>query len=271
MEESQPTRLNLEGIREKLQGKQGARYYRSLEEIAETDEFKQFLEDEFPNRSTMDRRQFLKVMGASLALAGLSGCRMLPAEKIVPYVKAPEDIVPGKSLYYATAMVHNGTAIGLLAESKMGRPTKLEGNDKHPASLGSTDVFAQASLLTLYDPDRGQTVKNQGQIATWDEFLKAAKDPAAGKLAVLAPAVVSPTLASQLTGVNWYQWEPVGRDNVRKGAELAFGRTLDVHYDQGRFPRRGLPHRDARQRPLRAGLRRRATQRGRRDEPPLRF
>jgi molybdopterin-containing oxidoreductase family iron-sulfur binding subunit len=234
MQENRRTTLDLERIRERLAGKSGKRYYRSLEEIAETDEFKRFVEDEFPNRSsllTMDRRQFLKVMGASLALAGLSGCRFLPAEKIVPYVKMPEDIVPGKSLFYATAMVHNGAAIGLLAESKMGRPTKLEGNDKHPASLGSSDIFAQASLLTLYDPDRGATVKNQGLIATWEEFLKAATDSVVRNVAILVQPVVSPTMESQLAGLQWFQWEPISRYSARKGAELAFSEALDVHYD----------------------------------------
>src|SRR5438128_8408434 len=127
-----------------------------------------------PRHSTsVDRREFLKLMRASLALAGLSGCSVRqPVEKIVPYVRQPEEVVLGKALFYATAMTLGGYAIGLLVESHEGRPTKIEGNPDHPASLGATDVFAQASVLGLYDPDRSQTPLHLGEIRGWSDFLE---------------------------------------------------------------------------------------------------
>src|SRR5690606_33617078 len=117
------------------------------------------------------RRSFLKLMGASMGLAGLTACTRQPEEKIVPYVRAPEQMVPGKPLFYASAVPMGGYGLGVLAESHMGRPTKIEGNPLHPASLGATDVFAQASVLELYDPDRSQTITYGGRIRTWPVFL----------------------------------------------------------------------------------------------------
>src|SRR5579871_6824541 len=138
-------------------------YWRSLEELATTPEFRAFVEDEFPNRTPdwnnpSSRRRFLSLMGASIAFAGATACTKQPKELIVPYVKQPEELVPGKPLFYATAMSVAGVATGLLVESHLGRPTKVEGNPDHSASLGATDTFMQASVLTLYDPDRSQTV-----------------------------------------------------------------------------------------------------------------
>ena len=149
---------NPAAIRQRLATARGQEYWRSLEELACTEEFQAVLHREFPENASewldpVGRRGFLKLMGASLALAGLSACTSQPDDRIVPYVKAPEEIVPGKPLYFATAMTIGGFATGLLVESHMGRPTKVEGNPKHPASLGATDAFAQASILTLYDPD----------------------------------------------------------------------------------------------------------------------
>src|ERR1051326_8131588 len=131
-------------IKGKLTGLDGKRFWRSLEELAHTEEFEKFLEDEFPNRASLlhvDRRSFLKVMGASLAMAGLVGCRFLPQEEIVPYVKQPEDMIPGKPLFYATAISHGGYGLGVIVESHEFRPTKLEGNPDHPARLGATDAI----------------------------------------------------------------------------------------------------------------------------------
>src|SRR5207249_6160430 len=125
------------------------RHWRSVEELADNEEFRAFLEAEFPRQAAVldavGRRQFLKLMGASLALAGLNACTRQPTEKVVPYVKAPEEIVPGEPLFFATAMSLGGIASGVLVESHMGRPTKVEGNPEHPASRGATDAFAQAS------------------------------------------------------------------------------------------------------------------------------
>ncbi len=112
-------------------------------------------------------------MGASLALAGVSACTRQPEEKIIPYVRQPEEIIPGRPLFYATAMPLGGFGFPLLAENHMGRPTKLEGNPEHPASLGATDLFGQASILTLYDPDRSRTVVGDGEVRTWGAFITA--------------------------------------------------------------------------------------------------
>src|SRR5258708_6973426 len=185
-------------------------YWRSLEELAQTEEFRAFVEDEFPNRTpdwndAGSRRRFLTLMGASIALAGASSCTVQPKEMIVPYVRQPEDYIPGKPLFYATSMIERGIATGLLVESHLGRPTKIEGNPQHPASLGATDAAMQASVLTLYDPDRSQTVTRNGYISGWGTFitaLTAARDAAGLKkgegFRLLTGTVTSPTLAVQM-------------------------------------------------------------------------
>ena len=163
--------LDLPAIRARLAGTNGRDFWRGLEELAETPEFTEFLHREFPRQASewadgSSRRGFLRLMGASLALAGVSGCGLNKPEKIVPYVRAPEAIVPGRPLFFATALSLGGYATGVLVESQMGRPIKVEGNEKHPASLGATDAFAQASVLSLYDPDRSQVVLREGRIST---------------------------------------------------------------------------------------------------------
>ena len=165
-----PQAMDLAALRAKLAQEDGKRFWQSLEELAETKEYREFLENEFPHDPAKDpeglnRRDVLKLAAASAALAGLSACTKLPTQKIVPYVKAPEEIVAGKPLFYATSMPLAGVAAGLLVESHMGRPTKIEGNPEHPGSLGGTDVFAQAATLGMYDPDRSQTVVFQGRIS----------------------------------------------------------------------------------------------------------
>ncbi|MFZ4506912.1 MAG: TAT-variant-translocated molybdopterin oxidoreductase [Fimbriimonas sp.] len=243
-------RLDLEAIRAKLAGKSGKRYWRSLEEVADTEEFQKFVEDEFPNRSSllqMDRRSLLKFMGASLAVAGLSGCRgvFMPVEHIVPYVKAPEEMVPGKSLYYASSVLLAGYATGVLVEQREGRPIKLEGNPEHPASLGSLDSFGQAEILSFYDPDRLMNVVDRGEISTWELFLDAARDALKVQKAkqgqgirILTGAVTSPTLGrlldafkKEFPGATWHSYEAAGLANVATGAELVYGKPLSVSYD----------------------------------------
>jgi len=226
------------------------KYWRSFEELSQTPEFRAFVEDEFPNRTpdwndAGSRRKFLTLMGASIAFAGASACTVQPAESIVPYVRQPEDFVPGKPLFYATAMTGaGGIATGALAESHLGRPTKIEGNPQHPASLGATDTFMQASVLTLYDPDRSQTVTRNGHIATWGGFIAAvtgARDKAALKrgagLRILTETVTSPTLHAQiqdllaaLPDAKWHQYEPCGRHSARAGSVAAFGRPFNTMY-----------------------------------------
>jgi molybdopterin-containing oxidoreductase family iron-sulfur binding subunit len=195
-----------------------------------------------------DRRRFLKLMSASLALAGLTGCTREPLEKILPYVNAPPGQLAGEPRFYATAHLLGGFATGVLVESNMGRPTKVEGNPRHPASLGSTDVFAQASVLDLWDPDRAQAVTHEGVVSTWDAFeaafarrLRDLGQREGDGLRILTDTVTSPTLASQLQALlarypkaRWHQYEPVNRDNVYAGTRLAFGVPLDVrhHFDR---------------------------------------
>ena len=168
-----PRRLDLAVLRERLAGQTGPRFWRSLEELAETPEFEEMLHREFPRQASVwagdgvSRRRFLQLMSASLALGGLAGCTRQPDEKIVPYVDMPEGIVPGKPLFFATTHTLNGYGRGVVVESHMGRPTKVEGNPHHPASLGATDVFAQASVLDLYDPGRLQAISHRGRTTSW--------------------------------------------------------------------------------------------------------
>ena len=242
-------RIDLGRLRAKLAGQTARQYWRSLEELAETPEFRNYLEREFPSQlsvweDSVGRRSFLRLMAASLALAGVTGCTRSPQETIVPYVQAPEDFVPGKPLYYATAMPRPGDALGLLVESHLGRPTKVEGNPLHPASLGATDAIAQASILTMYDPDRSQTILHRGVIETWERFTTAItaalehRRAARGVgLRILTGTITSPTLGGQLERLmtdlpeaRWHQYEPLHCDHVREGARLAFGRDVDTLY-----------------------------------------
>src|SRR5437588_11282630 len=250
-------------------------YWRSLEELADSPILEEFVRREFPEASEewndpVERRTFLKLMGASLALAGLSGCVIQPPEKIVPYVKQPEEEVPGKGLYFATAFSLGGIATPLLVRSNEGRPTKIEGNPDHPNNnrwpafstafsndapspddrpSTATDIFSQASILTLYDPDRSQTPLFRGETRPWSAFvaeirglidkegdgLKAKKG--AG-LRFLTETITSPTLAAQMKQIltdfpeaKWHQYEPVNRDNARAGAIMTFGQPVNTIYD----------------------------------------
>lgn len=244
------SRLDLESIRTKLAGKSGKKYWRSLEEVAETPEFQSWVEDEFPNRSTLgqiDRRTLLKFMGASMALAGLSGCRgyFLPQDKVVPYVRQPEELIPGKPMFYASSMILAGYATGVLVEQHEGRPTKIEGNPDHPASLGSVDSISQAEVLNFYDPDRSASVIQQGAVSTWEQFDAAMAEALAAQTAtkgagvrVLTGAVTSPTLTAQIEALlakypaaRWHTYEPAGQSAAHEGAQIAFGRVLDTVYN----------------------------------------
>jgi MoCo/4Fe-4S cofactor protein with predicted Tat translocation signal len=255
---SKKGKLDLDSVRERIDAavahdaaeKTGPEYWRSLEELAGSPAFQEALHREFPKGASewvdsVSRRGFLKVMGASMALAGMTGCVRLPLEPIVPYVRQPEDVIPGRPQFYATAMTLGGYASPLLVESHLGRPTKIEGNDKHPASLGGTDIFAQAHILGLYDPDRSQSVASMGDQQSWQAFLNALHGPLTAQKAlqgagirILTPTISSPTLADQLRGflkiypqAKWHVYEPVNRDNVLEGAKLAFGQPVETLYD----------------------------------------
>ncbi|MEP6663868.1 MAG: TAT-variant-translocated molybdopterin oxidoreductase, partial [Verrucomicrobiota bacterium] len=239
---------DFEKARATLNCTKGKTYWRSLEELADTKEFQEILHREFPAGASellnVDRRSFLKLMGASLALAGVTGCTRQPMEKIVPYVKQPEELVPGKPLYFATVMTLGGFATGLLVESHEGHPTKIEGNPQHPASLGATNIFHQASLLDLYDPDRSREISRNGQLSNWENFLSAlnaalqTQETKNGSgLRILTETISSPTLHAQIKTLlqkfpeaKWHQYEPINRDNVYEGAKLAFGEVLETHY-----------------------------------------
>ena len=239
-------------MRAELSGKTGKDFWKSLEEYSGTERFKDWLKKEHPQAADLfaiapDRRSVLQLMGASLALAGFNACTKQPQERIYAYAKNPEAVVPGTPLYFATAMPWAGGAIGLLVENHMGRPTKVEGNEMHPASLGATDSFAQASVLDLYDPDRATSVLHRGRSSTWDAFfseLRTAVTIASSKkgegVRVLTRAVVSPTLGAQLAAIaaahpalQIHVWEPMHRDNARAGAVLAFGRDVQAYAQYG--------------------------------------
>ncbi len=249
----EPAALSLEEVRDRLAAAGGPEYWRSLEELAATEEFEELVQREFPRQAAewprgLDRRRFLQLSGASMALGGLAACTKQPLERIVPYVKAPEEIVPGRPLYFASATTLGGYADGVLVESHMGRPTKLEGNPEHPAGSGATDLFTQASVLDLYDPDRSQVVKHLGRIRTWAAFfeetragLRSLEALGGARMRILTGTVTSPSLAAMLRRVlaaypkaRWHQYEPVHRDAVRAGALAAFGRPLAVRYDLAR-------------------------------------
>jgi len=242
--------MDLATVRAKLQSKTGKQYWRTLEELSGDPEFTELLQREFPRQAPsewddgVDRRDFLKLMAASLAFAGLGGCGRTPEQVLVPYVKQPEGLTLGRPQFYATAMPFGADAIGLLVESHEGRPTKIEGNPDHPSSLGATNVFAQASVLNLYDPDRAQTLTKFGEIQTWSLFVESAQAIAAtmkgsngAGFRILTGLITSPTLAAQIQSLltlfpkaKWHQWEPAVGDGTREGAKLAFGSYLNTVY-----------------------------------------
>ncbi|HUP02956.1 MAG TPA: TAT-variant-translocated molybdopterin oxidoreductase [Bryobacteraceae bacterium] len=247
-------KLDLAAVRAKLQGAHGREYWRSLEDLAATPEFQELMEREFPRQSigwsededpVKGRRNFLKLMSASLALAGLSACTRQPTEFITPYIRQPEDLIPGRPLFYATSTTLNGVATGVLAESHEGRPTKIEGNPEHAASLGACSAFSQASVLGLYDPDRMTTVNYAGETRSWGMFfgalreaLTAQKSKNGAGIRILTETITSPTMADQFKrirqmypGLKWHQWEPAGPHGARAGAQMAFGQPVNTYYD----------------------------------------
>jgi len=243
----------------------GKKYWRSLDELTDSPVFRDFVAREFPQQAEswtdpLERRTFMKLMGASLALMGLSGCVFQPPEKIVPYVNQPEEHIPGKSLFFATAAPLFGAATPILVRSNEGRPTKIEGNPEHPNNRpvdfpaedpfrdprgsSATDIFTQASILGLYDPDRSQTLTYREDIRTWTAFvgeMRSAVDvqrPKQGAgIRFLTESIISPTLGAQMQELRtafpqakWHQYEPANRDNARAGAVQAFGQPVNTIY-----------------------------------------
>ena len=202
-------KLTLAQVREQLKGKKGKRYWRSIDELAETPEFAEAVSKEFPDAAQewidpTSRRGFLKLMGASMALAGLAGCTKQPDEPIYPYVKQPEDLVLGKSNYFASAHPFPTGGVPLLVKSDAYRPIKVDGNPDHAYNLGSSDVFTQGTLLDLYDPDRSQRALLRGNTADWVDFYSAyreklteSKGNGGEGIYFLSTSITSPTLQRQ--------------------------------------------------------------------------
>ncbi len=240
--------------RKNLGAETGRRFWRSLDEWSSTDDFKALIERHFPSQleevlDPVTRRSFLKVMGASLAFAGATGCSPVqPTELIYPYASnPPAGMSPGQPLFFATAMPFGGYGTGVLVESNMGRPTKVEGNAMHPASLGAADAFMQASVLSLYDPDRSQSVMFNGRTGSWDGFLAAMqrertkhRENGGAGLRFLTGPLTSPSIVAQLRALlgadhypnaKWYQYAPVSRANHHAASKEALGGAFDFVYD----------------------------------------
>ncbi len=248
----EPAKLTLADVQARLAGKSGKRFWKNLDELAETPSFHKLMAEEFPRLSSgaagewvdpLSRRGFLKVMGASMALAGLAGCTKQPDEPIFPYVKQPEDLVLGKPMYFATAHPFPTGAIPILVKTDAFRPIKIEGNPDHPMSMGRSDALTQATLLELYDPDRSQHALYRGMTATWarfqQEFSAAAKKTDGGQgICFLSETITSPTLAAQWKQVQaaypqakMVQWEPLNQDAGRSASKAAFGSYRDARYE----------------------------------------
>src|SRR5688572_13225858 len=228
----------------------GMKYWRSLDHLAETPEFREFVEREFPAGASeltdpVTRRHFVKIMSASFALAGfgLAGCRR-PEEKIMPFGQQPENYTHGVPKFYATAMPTRGSALPLLVKSHDGRPIKIEGNPDHPDSNGGTDTFAQASILSLYDPDRAQRFTQNGNAvsreAALDFLTKLGQESASNKgqgLCFLMERSSSPSrhrlqqaIAQKLPNARWFVYEPVDLYADALALEAATGKVLRPYY-----------------------------------------
>jgi MoCo/4Fe-4S cofactor protein with predicted Tat translocation signal len=233
--------ITLAGVRAELQGARGKKYWRSIDELAGTEEFQAAVEREFPSAAQewvdpVSRRGFMKLMGASMALAGLAGCTKQPDEPIYPYIKQPEDLVLGKPMYFATAHPFVTGAVPTLVKSDQFRPIKIDGNPEHGYNRGSSDVFTQGTLLDLYDPDRSKRVTFQGENREWTEFAqglraKAGESKDGTGMYFLTTTIASPTLARQWKAVQqaYPNAKLVQYDPAVAGTMLATGMT--AQYD----------------------------------------
>ena len=233
--------MTLEAVRRELSGTKGKKFWRSLDELANTEEFQAAVEREFPSAAQewvdpVSRRGFLKLMGASMALAGLAGCTKQPDEPIYPYIKAPEDLILGKPMYFATAHPFTTGAVPLLVKSDEFRPIKVDGNPEHAYNHGSSDPYSQGTLLDLYDPDRSQHVTYRGENREWAEFAEAFRDKVTSTkdgsgIYFLSATILSPTLARQWGEVQkaFPSAKLVQYDPALAGTFLASG--VNVQYD----------------------------------------
>jgi molybdopterin-containing oxidoreductase family iron-sulfur binding subunit len=233
--------MTLDAVRRELSGTKGKKFWRSLDELANTAEFQAAVEREFPSAvqewvDPVSRRGFLKLMGASMALAGLAGCTKQPDEPIYPYVKAPEDLILGKPMYFATAHPFTTGAVPLLVKSDEFRPIKIDGNPEHAYNHGGSDPYSQGTLLDLYDPDRSQHVTYRGEGREWAEFAEALRDKVTSTkdgtgIYFLSATITSPTLARQWKEVQsaWPKAKLVQYDPALAGTFLAQG--INVQYD----------------------------------------
>ena len=244
------TLLDLAALRSRLAKQTGRPLWRSLDAVAETPEFAQFLAAEFPAAYTppagADRRRFMQLMAASFAFGGLAGCDDPPdnRDQEVPYVRDPARAIPAIPLHYASAAMLDGVANGILVTTRNGRPIKIEGNDRHPWSRGGTDVFGQASVLGLYDPERSQTVRHLGRISDWESFggvmagaFGMLRARGGEGLRLLTGPVSSPSLLAQVAAMRaafpamrWHVHAPVGRDAAYAGAHAAFGQAFETRW-----------------------------------------
>jgi len=241
----------LEALKKALAEKSGRACWRSLSELLASPDFIEASQGEFPPSADeppkggdIGRREWLKLLGASLALAGLSGCTPKRHEALIPYTYAPSGITPGLPRYYATSMVLDGFATGLVVESHEGRPTKIEGNPDHPASLGAAGVYEQASVLSLYDPHRARGMRRRAAPVSWQRFFEtfAATRPDGGAgLAFLLEPTSSPLVADlirrvrqRLPAARFTFYSPVDRSAALEGTALALGQRLLPQYDVSR-------------------------------------
>ena len=243
-------KLDLATAKEQIEQTTGPEYWRSLEELAGSEEFQEMLHREFPKGASewLDSilaPRFSQDDGRIACARRIDRLHAHADNRDRALRTQPENVIPGKPKYYATAFTLGGYASPVLVESHMFRPTKIEGNPEHPASLGGTDIYAQASILDLYDPDRAQNITYMGDVRSWDAFMAAVKGPmnvqqsmSGSGVRILTQGVSSPTLAAQIKDylaahpqAKWHVWEPINRDNVYEGAKMAFGEVVETRYD----------------------------------------
>ena len=215
-------------------------YWKSLKDISSEEDYNRFLKQSEHNVDNgLSRRNFLSLIAASVALAGLEGCKK-PVQKIIPYVEAEIGVVPGIPNYYASTLPFKNNALGVVIENHSERPVKVEGNDKHPATMGKSNSFAQASTLEMYDPDRLRGIKFEGNKVDWSEYLKFAKsinETDGSGLAILMQESSSPTIKSikddfkkKLPNAKWVVYESINNENLYDGIEKAFSKRLQPLY-----------------------------------------